>query len=276
MENQDFKNELMDYLYDEMTAKERKEFELKLESDTELLAEYKALKDVRTKLDKLEDKEVMEPFSTWRMSKSKDFFGVSTKRKTIIFRPVTAVAASLLILMIVGYLTSFSISINDKGVFLGYGKSTEVEKVFGEEQASALVQDAIRKNNESLMATMVSSENSIQNQFSSLEEKLSSQIDTKYASSVTDQDLQNFFTSVESRNSELMKEYLKLTSNHQQEYFKTMLTQFDDFMQEQRKQDLTVIRNNLIELKQSQSLQKQETDQVIASILTAVNQKSQN
>ena len=88
---------------------------------------------------------------------------------------------------------------------------------------------------------------------------------------LTKEDLDNYFSQVEDRNTGLMKDYLKLTSNQQQEYLKTMLTQFNEFMQEQRKQDLAMVRNNLIELKQSQSEQKQETDQVLASILSTVN-----
>ena len=45
----------------------------------------------------------------------------------------------------------------------------------------------------------------------------------------------------------MWKGYLKLTSIQQQEYFKTMLTQFNDYMQEQRNEDLTRIQNNLVE-----------------------------
>ena len=90
---------------------------------------------------------------------------------------------------------------------------------------------------------------------------------------VTNEYLQKFFAEAENKNTDLMKEYLKLTTTQQQEYFKTMLTQFNDFMQEQRSEDLTVIRNSLIEIKESQNVQKQETDQVIASILTTVNQQ---
>ena len=51
-----------------------------------------------------------------------------------------------------------------------------------------------------------------------------------------------------------------------------MFIQFDELMQERRNEDLTIIRNSLIDLKQSQYIQKQETDNVLASLISTVNQ----
>ena len=155
MENQEFNPELMDYLYGEMTADERKAFEHKLESDTELKKEFDDLNSVRNSLDELTDKEVMEPFSTWGKAKSTGLLGVFSKRNLIVFRPVTAVAASLLILMLVGYVTNFSVSMNDNGFHLGYGKSDlKIEKSLSEDDIKKLLSQAVDKNPESLLAIL--------------------------------------------------------------------------------------------------------------------------
>lgn len=275
MENQDFNKELLDYLYGEMVASKKKEFEQKLSEDPELREELEALKSVRQELDKLKDKEVMEPFSTWGRSKSSRWFRSNYRRKIIVFRPMTAVAASLVILMLVGYLTNFSISLNDPGLFLGFGNriQTSEEKFIGEEDIKALVKRELDENNKMLLTKLSESENLYSNKFIALEKSLTKAIKTNENGGFTSEDLQKFFTAAETKNAELMRDYLTLTTTQQQEYFKTMLIQFNDFMQEQRSEDLTMIRNSLIELKQSQNIQRQETNQLIAGILTSVNQQ---
>jgi len=273
METQDFNKELLDYLYGEMTADEKVEFERKLSEDSDLQKELDALNSVRQELDKLKDKEVMEPFSTWGKSRSSGWFGSNYKRRIIVFRPITAVAASLLILMIVGFITNFSISLNEKGLYLGFENQIGNESFIGEEDVKALVKKELEKNNTMLLTKLAESENSYNDKFLAMETSVEKALKTHEKGAVTNKDLQEFFASAENKNTELMKNYLKLTTTQQQEYFKTMLTQFNDFMQVQRNDDLTIIRNSLIDLKQSQNIQKKETNQMIASILTSVNQQ---
>lgn len=274
METQDISKELMDYLYEEMTASERKEFEQKLSENSELRKEFEALNSVRQELDKLKDKEVMEPFSTWGISRSSSWFGSNGRRKVLVFRPVTAVAASLIFLMLLGYLTNFSISINDQGLLLGYGTKIQnhQEKFIGIEEVKVLVRDALDTNNKMLATKLAEAETSYDTKFIALESSLTKAINASEKDVVTKEDLQEFFTMAENKNTELMRDYLKLTTDRQQAYFKTMLSQFNEFMQEQRSDDLTMIRNSLMDLKQSQNNQKLETDQMIASILTSTNQ----
>lgn len=277
METQDFNKELMDYLYEEMTAGERKEFEQKLSENPDLRREFEELNTVRQELDKLKDKEVMEPFSTWGKSRSSSWFGSRGGRKVLVFRPVTAVAASLIFLMLFGYLTNFSISINDQGLLLGFGNQIQnnQDKYLGQEDVKVLVRDALDNNNKMLAAKLAESETLYDNKFIALESSVADAIHANEKAVVSKEDLENFFTTAENNNSELMRDYLKLTTDRQQDYFKTMLTQFNDFMQEQRSKDLTMVRNSLMDLKLSQNNQKLETDQLIASILTNTNQPKQ-
>ncbi len=273
METQEFSKELMDYLYEEMTAGERKEFEQQLSENPDLRKEFEELSSVRQKLDKLTDKEVMEPFSTWGRSRSSSWFASKGRKRVLVFRPITAVAASLIFLLLLGYLTNFSISINDQGLLMAYGNQIQnhQENYLAEEEVKALVRNALDQNNTLLATRLSESETSYDNKFIALESSLTAALNANEKGVVTKEDLQEFFAVAENKNSELMSEYLKLTNDRQQVYFKTMLTQFNDFMQEQRSDDLTMIRNSLIDLKQSQNNQKMETDQLIASILSSTN-----
>ncbi len=274
MENQDFNKELLDYIYGEMSATEQKAFEQKLREDSKLKSEYDELTSVREELGKLEDKEVMEPFSTWGRRKSSSWNG-RNKRRLVVFRPITAVAASLLILMVVGYLTGFSVSLNKTGFQVGYGKfiSSTKEKVFTEDEVKSLLKSEIEKNNSMILARIGSSEQENNSRFASLETSLIQTEELNNQKYATNEDVERFFVSAESKNIESLQKYLATTSAYQQEYFKTMLTQFGEFMQEQRSADLNMIRSSFVEIKQSQNLQKKETEQVIASILTTVQQQ---
>jgi hypothetical protein len=64
---------------------------------------------------------------------------------------------------------------------------------------------------------------------------------------------------------------LQTSSSQQQDYFQAVLTEFSDHLENQREEDLRLIRRSLIDLQESQQTQKQETDQILASILTTVN-----
>lgn len=274
METQDFNKKLMDYLYGEMEPGEKIEFEEKLSEDEDLRKEYETLSSVRQELDILKDKEVMESFSTWRKPRSPYWFGEGSKRKMVVFRPITAVAASLVILMLFGYLTNFSVSLNEQGLLLGFGNQARAseENFLREDEVKALVRDELDNNNRMLQTKFNEAENTYNNKFMAMETSLSNAINTNKNTVVTSEDLQKFFTEAESQNSELMRDYLQLTTAQQQEYFKTMFIQFDELMQERRNEDLTIIRNSLIDLKQSQYIQKQETDNVLASLISTVNQ----
>lgn len=275
MDNQDFNRELLDYLYGEMTPNEKKEFEQKLSESETLQNELRELTAVREELDSLKDKEVMEPFSTWGKTRSSRWFNANQGRRMIIFRPVTAVAASLVILMLVGYLTNFSISINSNGFQAGFGNQvvSENQNYLSEADVQSLVNQEVQRSNKELLARLTEAEEGYSQKINMLETSLKSIENKDKSAPITSEDLQNFFVNAENKNAEILKEYLKLTSTQQQDYFRTMLTQFNDFYRQQREDDLTLIQTSLLEMQQNQSAQKQETDQAIASLFSTVNQR---
>lgn len=271
METQDFNTELMDYLYGEMSAEEKKKFEVRLAGDQELQEEYRTLSAVRAELDILGDKEVMEPFSTWGKTKGGQLTGPLGKRRFIVFRPVAAVAAALLLFMLLGYVTKFSVSINDQGFYLGFGKQEVAtqDKYLTEEQVAELIHEAVRKSNEEVLTQLSNSEESYDQRLTSIEQKAKK----RDKEQITPEFLENYFTAVEKKNAELMKDFLTRTTAQQQEYYKSMFTQFSEFYLEQRDNDMTMISNSLLQLQENQNIQKQETDQALAGLYTSVNQR---
>ena len=268
MDTQDFNKELLDYLYGEMSINEKKEFEEKLKEDSNLQKELDELSGVREELVNLRDKEVMEPFSTW--SRSSGWLNKAQRRRVIVFKPVTAVAASLVILFMFGYLTNFSITVSDQGFYMGFGKQEPMseQKYFTEEEVKALVSQEMQRNNDILLSKLSTQEENYNTKFASLKSEMMAG-----KNNLTRDDLEVYLSSNENKNAETVKEYLKLTSSQQQEYFKALLTQFNDYYKHQRDEDLAFIQSSLFEINQNQAIQKQEVDEAIASIYSTVNQK---
>ena len=274
METQDFNKELLDYLYGEMTGRERDAFEEKLKKDPVLQAELDELTEVRSELDNLKDKEVMEPFSIWAKTKSYGWNRAIRARRVITLKPITAIAASLVILFVLGYLTNFSLSVTSQGFQVGFGdqRTQSAPPYFTHDEVKALVQQELKKNNELLQARFDRQEQAYNTKLSSLESKLKDSNNSK--GELTGQDLKDFLVNAENNNAETVKEYLKLASNQQQEYFTAMLTQFNNFYQKQRDDDLTFIQASLYEINQNQAVQKQETDRAIASLYSSVSKSA--
>ena len=273
METKDFNKELLDYLYEEMNTGKRKEFEVKLSEDIELQRELEELSSVRDELDKLRDKEVMKPFSTWNNSRYLNWFRINQKRKVIVFRPVLAIAASLLILMLVGYITNFSVAINDQGFSLSFRDqgSLDQRKYVAEEDVKSIIATEVEKSNKLLLEKLMDSEKSYDSKLAALQTELEDNSKNSKGEEITRDDLQDFFNNVDNRNAEKVKEYLKLTASQQQEYLKAMFTQFNNFYQKQRDEDLLLIQNSLYEIDHKQDLQKKETEKALASLYTSVS-----
>ncbi len=267
-------NDLIAYLYGEMSTEERLDFEKEMESNPELKNEFLELKQVRKGLSQLEDKEVMEPFFLWGRNVANGRVNPLKRRSLILFKPIIAVAASLVILLLVGYVTQFSISYQNDRLYIGFIKpeKTQLANVMSAEEIRSLVRNEIDQNNQRIMTSINESENKIETRFASLEKNQQQQFKNRKApSTVTEQDLQGFYKQLQQANVSLMENYLQNATVQQQEYFQTVMNQFTEYLQDQREEDLRMIRRNLVNLKENQDQQQQETQQILATLLNNVN-----
>jgi hypothetical protein len=271
MEPKEINQKLMEYLYDEMTASERKEFEKKLAEDAELKKELQELREMREELGTLQDKEVMEPFSIREYPQS-IWFGGSGSGKAIWLRPITAIAASLVILMLVGYATDFSISVSKEGMLLGFaGHPSNTEQYLTEGDVTEMLAEALSKNREDIQNSIAQSASTLDSRYDSLKTAFV-ESQNRNSQVIGRDDLNKFLVNMEQRNAELLEDYLNQSSSQQQEYFKSMLTQFNDYIQEQRAEDLNMIQTDILELEYKQNRQKIVTDEVLAGLLSTVGQ----
>jgi len=278
MGTEDFNKELITYLYDEMSTEERQQFEIAMENNPELKREFENLKEMRKGLAQIQDKEVMEPFFLWGKQGSDSWASMFKRRNLLMFKPFIAVAASLVIVLLIGYLTNFTITYQDQSLYIGFNKAntTGSEASYTQQQVAAMVNAEIAKNNAYIFSKLTETENNIDTRFVSLESKQNTLMTPSYAASdvVTKKELDIFLSNVRSNNLKVLQTYLQSSSVQQQDYFQAVLTEFSDYMENQREEDLRLIRRSLITLQENQQTQKEETDQMLASILTTVNDQN--
>lgn len=273
METQDYSSDLIDYLYGEMTIAQKKEFEAKMEADQNLRMEFEELKALREELSMLDEKQVMEPFGIWNPS-HRGWLRRSRSLSRIILRPLTTIAAALAILMVVGYLTDFSLTANDEGLKIGFNTSASLiaQPSVAMEDIKLLVASEIEKSHAGISEQLTSNQANMDVRLTNLEKAADDPVN-KNKDIITEEELSRFLSVVEQQNAELLQQYLNQTSLQQQEYFKTMLTQFNDYLQEQRREDINLLQTGLMEIKYSQTQQKIETDMALANLFTTVSNR---
>jgi hypothetical protein len=278
MGTEDFNKELITYLYDEMSTEERQQFEIAMENNPELKKEFEQLKEMRKGLAQIQDKEVMEPFFLWGKQGSDSWVSMFKRRNLLMFRPFIAVAASLVVVLLIGYLTSFTITYKDQSLYIGFNNSNTSgdEVTYTQDQVAQLVNEEIAKNNAYIFSKLTETENNMDTRFAALESSQDSQLTPSYAAAdvVTQKELDIFLTNVRTNNLKVLQTYLQSSSVQQQEYFQAVLSEFSDFVENQREEDLRLIRRSMITLQENQQTQKEETDEILASILTTVNNQN--
>jgi hypothetical protein len=279
MSTEDFNKELINYLYDEMSTEERQQFEIAMENNPELKREFEELKQMRKGLAQIQDKEVMEPFFLWGKNGSASWIPMFKRRSLLMFKPFIAVAASIVFVLLVGYLTNFNITYKDQSLYVGFNNdATPVNQteMYTKDEVTHLINQEIAKNNAYIFTKLTETENNIDTRFASLEQSKDDFQKPSYipADVVTQKELDIFLSNVRSNNLKVLQTYLQTSSSQQQDYFQAVLTEFSDYMENQREEDLRLIRRSLINLQENQEAQKAETDQILANIITTVNNQN--
>lgn len=66
----------------------------------------------------------------------------------------------------------------------------------------------------------------------------------------------------------MIKDYYKMTSEDQKEQLEQLLVDFSKYLQQQREDDLMILQARLNDLQQNTDMYRQETEQILASIIS--------
>ncbi len=268
---------LIAYLYGELDKEEKEKVEAYINSSPEAAIELEELKDVRDLLGKLPDKEVINPFYSWRDAEGLIDKRLNRDNRWGFLRPVIGIAASIILIMLVGVLTNTRINFRNQGVVISFGNQLTQPALISQSEVQNLVktevQDQVTKSKASFLKELQIIENNLNtkivstgdHQLNSIKNVIDNQLDVK------EERIQELVRDLQKENLKILAEYLERAGKQQEFYIQGILSDFTLYIENQREEDLHLIEANLRLLKDNSDLQFQETGQILASIINTVN-----
>jgi len=260
---------LMAYLYDELEGEERALVEKYLQETPEALKQFQDLQHLRKMFATIEDKEVIAP-PIVEDSKQRFFWNAPY------FKTITSIAASLLILVVAGKLTNLQMGYSQNEFRLSFGETREVQAPVQQasltaEEVQKMINESLIDNNQIVQASLSESQKKLDASISKNLAMNSMKIDNlvQQAARASQDDIRQYVASLQNQNQEVVKTYFQLTTNEQQKYIEGLLVDFAKYLQQQRNSDLDVLQTRLSSIEQNTTVFKQETEQILASIISS-------
>ena len=269
----------MAYLYGELDEQEKEKFDQYLLNNPEAHLEMEKYQNLRTLLSRVEDKEVIAPpIVIANEPSTAGAKGHMRFLNTPYIRTILSVAASLLLIILVGSLTGTNISISDQQISLNFGAVKEepqketITAGLTEDEVRQMINTSLEKNNMKVEATLEETSKKLD---ASIRKNLalnSGNIDklVREASSASQQQIRQYVESMRAENMQLVKDYFQLTSTEQKQYIENLLVDYTKYLQQQRNDDLQLVQMRMQSLEQNTNLFRQETEQILSSIMTNV------
>lgn len=262
----------MAYLYGEMEGEERECMELYLAENANSRIELENMKALQQMLRTVEDKEVIAPPIVMDNHKTRSLWDFPYA-KTII-----SIAASLLLIMVVGRLTGTTIASDDTGVHISFGTKAIEKPASGtpmltQAEVQEMINASLSENNstwqQSLAENRLKIDESIRKNLAA-NTRNSERVDAlvqQVASASKDQ-IEGYVASLQTENMRMMQDYMKLTSNEQKDYMESLLVDFSKYLQQQRNDDLRLLQTKITDVEQNNNLFKAETEQILTSLIS--------
>ncbi|MFZ6013885.1 MAG: anti-sigma factor family protein [Bacteroidota bacterium] len=263
----------MAYLYGELEGPEKDKMDQYLISNADARKEFEKLQNLRGLMRSVEDKEVIAP----------PIFLDDNKQRFIwnapYFKTIVSIAASLLLIMLVGRFTNTQVSVGGNEFKLTFGAVKKAEPVKEVQQASLTPDQVQQMINTSLQQNNTAMETSWQENQKKLDASIrknlavnSGKIDqlVREASNASRDQIRDYVANMQTENTQLVKDYFELTSNDQKKYIESLLVDFAKYLQQQRNDDLMIVQSRLNNIEQNTTLFKQETEQILTSIISTV------
>ena len=262
---------LMAYLYGEVEGDEKEKIEQYLSQNPEAKKDLEKFKVLKSMMRAVADKEVIAP-PIFIDPREQPFNWHSPYLKTVM-----SIAASLLLIMIVGKITDTRIHYADHELKISFG---EVQATKPAETQSVATLTPIQIQ-DMINASLTENDLSMQNKWKDSQQKLDASIKKNLlqnsekldhlvhdASTASQQQIQGYVAGLQNENMKLVKDYFQLTSTDQKKYIEDLLIDFAKYMKQQQNNDLQVVQARLNNLEKNTDVFKQETEQILSSIMT--------
>jgi len=266
-------NDLVAYLYGELENPEREAVEKYLFEHPEARLELERLGNVRTLLGEVKDKEVIAPPIFVDERKSRNLWDIPY------IKTIGSIAASLLILMLAGRLTGMKVRYHGQELRIAFGETIQSDPAtdaLSQEAVQAMINASLDNNNQSMQTSWKETQAQLDASVNKSLALNSSKIDklVREASVASQDQVRDFVSGLQAENLQLVKNYFKLSADEQKQYIESMLVDFSKYLQQQRIDDLQLVQTRLNSLEKNTDVFKQETEQILTSIITTVGNKN--
>lgn len=251
---------LIAYLYGELSEAEERRVEDYLSGNEDARKEFEEFKAARLIMGRLKDREVEVP--SFSFSEPTNVV-VGSLNKSVWMRAL-AVAASVVLVLLFGYLTKFHVSYNENGFEMAFG---EQEKGYNQTQVETMIAEAIEKNNEEINERLASAETGIQEFVSENTQSLKNSLVRQVNHSDFDNQKKQYLA--------MLKEMIESSELAQKKYTDEVMTDFAIFLDIQRQNDLEVIQTRFNNLQDNAELNQFQTNQILANLISTVEDPNQ-
>src|SRR5688572_16242521 len=271
-------NELMAYLYGELEGAEKEAIETYLLHHPEAQQELQRFQQMRAMMSQVKDKEVIAPPIFVGESKQR-FIWNAPYLKTIV-----SIAASLLIVILIGRVAGMKIAYQANELSISFGgkekhqakPSVQSSTGLSSEDVQTLINASLNENNAAMLTSWKQTQDKLDASITQNLEHNSTKIDklVRDASLASQEQVRQFVSRMQAENMQLVKGYFKLSADEQKQYIESLLVDFSKYLQQQRSDDLQLVQTRLNSLEKNTNVFKQETEQILSSIITSVENKN--
>jgi hypothetical protein len=270
----------MAYLYGELEGQEKESVEQYLLSNPEARLEHEKFQNLRKAMSAVEDKEVIAPPIIFEAGKQRFLWN------TPYFRVIVSIAASLLLILLVGKVTGTRITVSDNEFRLSFGAEQIQENPVSKSgeltanEVQQMINSSLQDNNTAMQANWSESQKQLMEESqkklnASIRQNLavsSSKIDEllRTAATASQGQVEAYVATIQNENSQQMKDYFQLTSTQQKKYIEDLVVDFAQYLQQQRKDDLQLVQSQLQNIEKNTTTFQQETEQILSSIISSV------
>jgi hypothetical protein len=266
--------EWMAYLYGELEGEEKERIDQYLLEHAEARKTLEEFKQLRSLLTAVEDKEVIAPPIVIGETKQRFTWNIPY------FRTIASIAASLILVILIGRFAGVQVSIANREFKMSFGTTQPVQQPLERsdedrltpQQVQEMINASLKNNNTAMQASLDETQQKLEASIRKNMNLGSDRINTlvREASSASQDQIRQYVSSIQAENMQLVKDYFQLTSVEQKKYIEDILVDFAQYLQQQRNNDLQLVQTQLDKLQQNTDLFKQETEQILTSIITTV------
>ncbi len=251
---------LMDYLYGNLTQKEKEELEACLKKDPSLKQELEDFTEVKLRLGKVRDHNVPEPV-LMGLPSAQSFW------KEPFFRYAATITLFLGCLMLIGKFTGLNFQSGQSGFTVSF-REAEMMNWDKEAESKALALELALVMEDNFRSQEMVLESKLEQKFMEQREDFQQQL--KVHRSNTEEALlalvENFQKQGQDRNEAFRREL----AHSQNEYFSFFLENMTLALQQMREEDLLYIQAWMAGLESDKAAFQQETEKILASLLYTV------